>query len=316
MFLPIFTVVLTFLNRSSIFYTVIKMINNEFITRYRTLPIAYIESEYIYDELNANEKKTEIHTSIHNHKEIELLCVTSGVGNMTIGGIDYNIEKDDILIVNPMEVHYGEYPLNQDKFSFFCIDFDTELIRFKENTYLVDDIDNGDIRYMHVIEHDNPHNKILRDYLEKIYNSLISEKKAWEYEVRGNLMFFFSILISNNLTEKIVYTTKNIKKNYFINNILSYIKANYRDPVTSRDAARELSYNNSYFCRLFKSSFNKSFGEYLNIYRVHKARELLENSNMSVSDVSSYTGFGCASYFTECFKKHIGCLPSQYRKTK
>ena len=48
--------------------------------------------------------------------------------------------------------------------------------------------------------------------------------------------------------------------------------------------------------------------------RLQKAQELLRGTEKSVLDIAQETGFGTSSYFTELFRREMGCAPLEYRK--
>ena len=47
--------------------------------------------------------------------------------------------------------------------------------------------------------------------------------------------------------------------------------------------------------------------------RLHRAAALLQEGKLSVNEIAERTGFSSPSYFTKCFKKEFGVLPSEYR---
>lgn len=47
--------------------------------------------------------------------------------------------------------------------------------------------------------------------------------------------------------------------------------------------------------------------------RLHRAAALLQEGKQSVNEIAERTGFSSPSYFTKCFKKEFGVLPSEYR---
>ncbi len=290
------------------------MIDNGFITRYHSLPIAYHSRNYIYNDTAVKTSETFIHTSLHNHKEFEILCFEEGIGNMIIDGTLYELHSGDILIINPMETHYGEYPTNQKQFKYFCVDFDTELIGSMNKQELTDEELKKTFIYRNYIPYDHPQNPILTELLKDLYNSLCAKPTGWEYKIRGQLLIFISILMENNLTTTRSAGLRSQKKGDFIKNILTYIENHYNEPITSQDLANEFSYNHCYFCRMFKMTFNKSFSDYLNIFRVCKARDLLEQTSHTITNIAVMAGFSSNSYFSQMFKKYIGVLPSEYRK--
>jgi two-component system response regulator YesN len=71
------------------------------------------------------------------------------------------------------------------------------------------------------------------------------------------------------------------------------------------------------FCRLFKKCFNQTFKEYLNAFRVQKAKAFIDlGSSATLAAVSSKFGFTNQNHFSRMFKKHIGVLPSEYMNQK
>jgi AraC-like DNA-binding protein len=46
--------------------------------------------------------------------------------------------------------------------------------------------------------------------------------------------------------------------------------------------------------------------------RLHRAAHMLQEGNMTVTDIAEHTGFGSTSYFSKCFQKEFGCKPSEY----
>lgn len=56
--------------------------------------------------------------------------------------------------------------------------------------------------------------------------------------------------------------------------------------------------------------------DYINHYRIERARSLLEESRLSITDIALMCGFDNISYFNRVFKQHIHCTPSKSRLNK
>ena len=69
-------------------------------------------------------------------------------------------------------------------------------------------------------------------------------------------------------------------------------------------------------CSIFKEYLNQTPNAYLTEYRISKSVELLANPDLSVTEIAMQCGFSGSSYFTETFRKAIGCTPSDYRMRK
>jgi transcriptional regulator GlxA family with amidase domain len=69
------------------------------------------------------------------------------------------------------------------------------------------------------------------------------------------------------------------------------------------------------FCRAFKQRFGKTFTSYLNNIRIKKASELLKNSNLSVTEIAFFVGYGSVSQFERIFKKVYALSPKDYQRS-
>lgn len=95
-----------------------------------------------------------------------------------------------------------------------------------------------------------------------------------------------------------------------------YIEGNYNNPDLSLNLlAEQCKTTTSYLSRLFKDSFGINFVDYLNQYRIEKAKELLLISKKPVKDIASVTGFNSQQNFIRVFKKHTGITPGQFKSS-
>ena len=65
---------------------------------------------------------------------------------------------------------------------------------------------------------------------------------------------------------------------------------------------------------IFKKETGSNLVKYLTDYRMKKARELLESSNMKIIDVGKACGYQNQSYFNKLFKNYYGITPKQFRE--
>ncbi|MCI8741773.1 MAG: response regulator [Lachnospiraceae bacterium] len=93
-----------------------------------------------------------------------------------------------------------------------------------------------------------------------------------------------------------------------------YIQANYMNNITLEDMAAQIGFSIYYFSKLFKQKFQMNFVDYLTRVRILKAREMLEQGETSIKEVSSRVGYSEANYFARVFKKETGIPPSVYQK--
>ncbi len=68
-----------------------------------------------------------------------------------------------------------------------------------------------------------------------------------------------------------------------------------------------------YFCKLFKKATGINFTDYLSRVRIEKAKQLLLNPNLRVSEIAYEVGFQSLTHFNRVFKKIVGQSPTRYR---
>lgn len=99
-----------------------------------------------------------------------------------------------------------------------------------------------------------------------------------------------------------------------IHRCMQHIGTNYREHITLEDTARSVYLSPAYLSRIFKQETGMTFNEYLNQVRINKARELLQQRELRMTDISLLVGYGDQSYFTKVFKRMTGMLPREYRE--
>ena len=98
-----------------------------------------------------------------------------------------------------------------------------------------------------------------------------------------------------------------------INDMVKYLRANYKNPVSLVELANMLSYTPNYCGRLFRQTTGITFNDYLNNLRVKHACKLLLNPDLSIKEIASQCGFNSLEYFYATFKKFYGITPAKYK---
>ncbi len=99
-----------------------------------------------------------------------------------------------------------------------------------------------------------------------------------------------------------------------IETVLHFIERNLSKGVTLEDAAEFAHVSPCYLSRLFRKKMNTTFISYLKGQRIERAKVLLQNSDLPISNVSLDLSYADANYFCKAFKKEVGISPSEYRQ--
>lgn len=87
--------------------------------------------------------------------------------------------------------------------------------------------------------------------------------------------------------------------------VIKIIQEEYPDKLKLKSIAKRIHLNTMYLGQLFKKETGKSFSEYLNDYRIDIAKNMLVESNDSITDISQAVGYENHGYFYKMFKKKM-----------
>lgn len=88
---------------------------------------------------------------------------------------------------------------------------------------------------------------------------------------------------------------------------------NYNAPITIDDLSREVALSPFYLIRAFRHVYKKTPHQYLVGQRIARAKELLRDSDLSVTEICMAVGFESLGSFSTLFRKVAGVSPSAYR---
>lgn len=100
-----------------------------------------------------------------------------------------------------------------------------------------------------------------------------------------------------------------------ITRIVEYIDKNYPFQIKLEDLAKQENLTANYISQFFTKNIGVPFYQYLNNVRLEAAVQLLQDSSLSVTQVSNYAGFSDAKYMSNVFRQKFGCTPREYRSS-
>lgn len=115
---------------------------------------------------------------------------------------------------------------------------------------------------------------------------------------------------ADQLNDKISETRS---KSELAERAIQYIKQHYQEDISLGDIAGALYTAPAYLAKRFKEKKNGTVMQYLETIRMNRAKELLENSGLSVTEIAQEVGYSDPNYFTRAFKKNCAKTPKQYR---
>lgn len=221
----------------------------------------------------------------HKHSDVYEI-ITNHIGSCiaTVGGKQFKMEKNDILIVPPGTMHTA---YSTDGFSDFFIaakhlNYDRE--------HIVNDTDN-----------------VVLSLMEMIYTAMLEKEDNYK-RIADTLLDAICCYLDKYI--------KNSHKYQFVTDLKNVILENFIDPAFRLDQAiQKTGYNTDYMRRCFFSDTNKTPLQYLTDLRINRAKMLLlQNETESILSISERCGFRDSFYFSSVFKRHTGMPPKKYRE--
>ncbi len=140
--------------------------------------------------------------------------------------------------------------------------------------------------------------------LQSIYEASFDDTPAGKTKCISLIFEMFSFLFENSNTSS---------REDLVDDVINIIKHNYEQRIGVGDIAEMLHINPCYLSRIFKEKVGVSPKEYLLTYKVNRAKELFERTDLGVAEVSRSVGFEDPLYFSRIFKKKAGVTPSEYK---
>ena len=232
----------------------------------------------------------------HLHNVLEIVFMRSGTATVISGGRRYPLQTGDIFLSFPNLPHGYE-----DSRDVTC---DVVII---PATYL----------------------SVWRSQLsQKLPICPILPKGSWEATGLDRLMAMvreerkkladgvkqgYALVIAGKLLPLVKLADRDTGTSTTLQILLQYLSDHYREPLSRRELARAMGYNESYISHLFSQQLGTTLKDYLTSLRLRDARELLTETDMTVSQISLLLGFGSIRSFNRAFAAHTGTSPTAYR---
>lgn len=250
----------------------------------------------------------------HWHEALEILYIMKGSAVIECSADKITVHPGDVVVINVNELHRGESIGNE--VSYYCIDMSPTLLKGGGT-------DLCEIKYIEPIARNliSFNNKITSDKevincIENIITEFESGEPGYELAVKGSTYNLLTILLRKHIQDILTPKECDIRQKMFdkLKNALIYIENQYTNKLSLDILANECGFSVFHFCHEFKKATGKSPGEYITLYRIAKAEELLVNSDMNITEIALATGFNDANYFSRMFRKYKEDSPSSYRK--
>lgn len=254
----------------------------------------------------------------HWHPDFEIATAESGTLDFQVGQEHILLEAGDSIFINGNVLHaikqVSEGPADAMPnivFSGAILAPETSAIYQK---YIKPIAGCNSLSYIVFRKRDDEHRQVNLQ-VNDIYQELKEQRTGYEMVVQRKLSFIMEhIFFHMDSFPKLESTRMQINTQIRIQKMLSFIYDHYRENITLEDIAKAADISRSEAGRCFNRYMSCSPIDALIQYRLQAARGLLNETTLSLEEISECCGFHSTNYFSRRFRKEYGCSPSQYRE--
>ena len=246
----------------------------------------------------------------HTHDFLELVYVFSGKGIHVVDGMEQEVHKGSVVVINPDQVHSFK---SQDGHTIMNFLIDPSFL----GGGLDSDSDFSDVkrRYGCLSQEKATsfYQLATKDivFAEHLCNSMNDEikRKSVEFEsvLLACMQAFVSLIIRSESAEI------NSKKSVW-GDVIEFIDQHFSEKITIELIAKNFFFNPAYLGRAFRDYYKMSIKDYIKEKRIKQALELLIETSMTVESIAAQVGYASRTRFYADFEEIIGKRPNNVRK--
>lgn len=237
----------------------------------------------------------------HSHEFCEILYIFSGSGRAIIGGVDYELNSGDIVIINPLVTHEEKSNIHAPLQVIFLAIKDFRLPSLPPNTI----ISANDCPVIHCGEYRYRMDLYFKELLQESSSQIEFYKQITHSLLSAILVMIMRICCITTTNEQ--HLSEECQK------VKRYLDTNFTSPITLEKLSETVYISKHYLSHMFKEQTGTSPIKYLTDKRMARAVELLMGSEFSISSISKQVGYDNPQYFGQVFKKAYGISPAEYR---
>lgn len=251
----------------------------------------------------------------HWHDDLEFIRVLEGKMNYYVNGQKVLLKKNDGIVVNTRQMHYG-CSAGQADCVFLCILVHPSMLSASKHIYqkyVLPVLENQETGVIYLDSNTAAHAAVLKN-LDAIYERKANAEWGYELEIVGLLYTIwktvFGLMKAQTHREMADHADAGLQKD-----MVSFIYQHFSEKLTLADIAAAGGVCKSKCCLIFKKYLSQSPIDFLNSYRLEVSSHLLKNTDKSITQIALECGFNHLSYYSELFLRYYGSTPRDFRKT-
>lgn len=233
--------------------------------------------------------------------------ILKGKGKFHVNGQVYSLKRGDAFLIRPDQSTY--YVADQDEpweYAWVAFDgYEAKLV-----------LENCGLTYEHPVFYTQAGNESDSEStheVEKILTNMLTLVERYDrlgrstYETLGYLYFIFGIM------QQMAGIFEESYERDYLRKACDYISQNYSYQIKVMDIARYIGIDRTYLYKIFRKELRVSPQEYLIEYRTKIAKNMLNHTSLTVTEIAYSCGFHDSASFCKAFKKNTRYTPIGYR---
>ncbi len=259
-----------------------------------------LDSPLIYNIMPVYNGGANSFEHIHWHKAIEISYVIDGEVEYLCDMSNFVAKPGDVAVINSNRIHSCK-PKGEKGTICYVIAHNKFLQQYG--------VDLSGVTFAQLVENDLHLKNLFEDIIYEIKNKPLCYKSVIHAKTL-EIAVYIARKYSNDNSEAIDIS-EHSKKLLLAKRAIAYIHAHYESPIKIDEIATELLISKCHLCRVFKTVTTQTLTDYINSYKVLKARDILKSGKHTATEASALLNFSSPSYFYRLYKKYIGHSPSQ-----
>lgn len=231
----------------------------------------------------------------HFHRHLELLYVQEGEIDIRIGNCQRLLHKGEAGLCFPHVIH--SYQSSQSLNAVMLI-FDTDLVPAHKS----------------VLQQSVPEIPVLS--AERVHPDIpyLLGRIGEETDIDRTLLEgYLTVLLSRMLPCFTLQKTEQKENLSLPHRLLTYLGEHFTEPLTLTETAKALGVSKYHLSRCLSQKIGCNFQYYLNTLRAQRANSLLNQSELSLTEICFEAGFDSISTFYRAYKSFYGATPGQQK---
>ena len=233
------------------------------------------------------------------HKNIEMLLIIEGEGNIQYSTESLKLAADDIIIINSGILHR---PYSDTGISYYYLIIDDTFC--SENG-----IDVIEFTFEKKFRSDETRHKF-EDIITKMGEYEECQNPISIVGLRSAVLALLTDLCTNHAFTSRKNSSQTSASEEYVKRVLEHINKNYTDSICLESLAELCGITKFHLAREFKKHTGQTVFTYINTLRCQNAEHCISNG-MSVTEAAYASGFDSLSYFSRTYKKRMGTPPSR-----